>query len=46
MISESECRKILNSEGDKIYSPDEILAIRDLLYKFAIIDLEKYKNEL
>lgn len=44
-MSEKKCKEILdkNDEG-KIYSIEEIKKIREELYIFSKIDLEKLKN--
>lgn len=39
MINLKEATKILNS-GEKKYSPEEIIAIRDFLYSIAQIEYE------
>ena len=43
MLSIEECRKILNINGTK-YTDEEIKKIRDLLYYWAEIEFDNYKN--
>lgn len=46
MLSEKKCKEILdkNNQG-KIYSIEEVKKIREKLYIFSKIDLEKLKNK-
>ena len=44
MISEQECTKILNA-GEKKYTHDEILLIREFLTTLATIEVESYKRK-
>ena len=44
MISIQECTKILNA-GEKKYTHDEILLIRDFLTSLATIEVESYKRK-
>ena len=44
MISEQECTKILNA-GERKYTHDEILLIRDFLTTLATIEVESYKRK-
>jgi hypothetical protein len=41
-LSLKECKAILNAEGD-IYTDEQILKIRDYLYKLAAIQVEHFK---
>ena len=42
MLNLKECKKILNT-NEKEYSDDEVILIRDWLYRFAEIALEVTK---
>ncbi len=42
-LSISDCKKILCGKG-KVYSDNEIISIRDLLYCFAEVDVETFYN--
>jgi len=44
MLNEQECTKILNA-GEKKYTHDEILLIREFLTTLAIIEVESYKRK-
>lgn len=44
MVNEQECTTILNA-GEKKYTYDEILIIRDFLTTLAIIEFESYKKK-
>jgi len=44
MISEQECTKIVNA-GEKKYTQDEMLLIREFLTTLATIEVESYKRK-
>jgi len=43
MLSVEKCRQIVKRK-DKKYTDDELKIIRDLFYKLASIEYEKYKE--
>jgi hypothetical protein len=45
MLNQQECNKILNA-GERRYSHDEILLIRDFLTTLVIIEFESYKKKV
>jgi hypothetical protein len=45
MLSLNECTKILNKKSKK-YKKEEIELIRDLLYKLAEIDKQKFQSRV
>jgi len=45
MLSIAKCARILNFEKKK-YTKEEVEKIRDLLYLFAEIDYQQYKEKL
>lgn len=42
MLSFEQCKQVLNS-GDKKYSDEKIIKIREFLYQLAKVDVEFYK---
>jgi hypothetical protein len=42
-LSLNECKTVLNAEGNK-YTDEQILMIRDYLYKLAAIEIEHFKS--
>ena len=45
MINEQECTKILN-EGEFKFTHEEMLLIRELITTLALIEFERYKQNL
>ena len=44
MLNLKECKKILNTEGNE-YTDEEVILIRDWLYRFAEMALEVTKEK-
>ncbi len=45
MLSITKCKKILNKNGIN-YTDEEIIKIREVLYKLAEIEYQSYKEKL
>ena len=44
MLDNKDCEKILNEDGVKKYTPEEIGLIKQKLHELATIDFENYKK--
>jgi hypothetical protein len=43
-LSLEKCKEVLNC-GEKQYTNEEVILIRDFLYKFAAFEIENYQNK-